>query len=604
MSELLAREEKWSEAENALTAGALADGSGEAEQLLFADISALRLRRVAKLSKTDDTAVDLLRETVLMLEQSLPPDPSPSRVHPARAWLGKMQYTLAERLRDGGDIREAQWLMDAASENYARAAREEVGDPKAKQTHEDSAHYVSVSSACLLAEVDGLAALERFRAMARDAKEGQDDSRVPARVATVTACASILSLLHMPGETALADFDESVRLYESLPSWNPFASLVDGSREILRHESARIALKSELDRRLEEAVAPGDRRRLVDALREVYKLRAWPLEPASAQGAKDANQPYLHVTPPIQLEFAKDVLSEAYVTSVVIPDIVSQMRARILGRFGVKIPGIKFRAFNDSVGTWVYAVRIMDVVREQGALPLGDRESEESRAAWLLGRVEHLLERSLPLFVGHQETQNLLEEAKLYKTSDEIVFTETATHMDPLTKIIRALLAERVPIVRFKRIYQTFLDLGGPRASISAVCHAVRRLPEIRPRLWGNDPTRIFATLEDDLVNTLADSIRLMDRLPMLVIRRSQRAALASSVRAIADASECLTLVVSHEELRPLLRAAIAPQCPEVPVLSSRELVVDIDQRNTLVVRMTERAPTDVPFEAQREPTP
>src|SRR5262249_4377676 len=107
----------------------------------------------------------------------------------------------------------------------------------------------------------------------------------------------------------------------------------------------------------------------------------------------------------------------------------------------------------------------------------------------LMHHVEQTVAANLVEFVAHQEVQNLLEKHELVKSgeSQKIVPMEAARHMDPLTRVLRALVVERVPLIGFRAIYERHSERRAEGASTAEIVEDIRQMDAVRNLLWGND---------------------------------------------------------------------------------------------------------------------
>jgi flagellar biosynthesis component FlhA len=216
-------------------------------------------------------------------------------------------------------------------------------------------------------------------------------------------------------------------------------------------------------------------------------------------------------------------------------------------------------------------------VDERYWIPAGEAPSAgpEVLAPWtpiefVLRHLEAVIRSHLAELVGHQEVRNLLDQHKLYTedSADEVIRTEHCESMDPLTRLVRALAAERVPVGDFPTVYGIFrsaMDAGRPHHEI---VDQVRRAPTIRPRLWGNDGARALLPLDPRLAERVAVAVDARGRV-------SDERAADEIVRAVGEAlagHRGAALIAPDAGTRRGLWRIVAPHHPDVPILARAEL--------------------------------
>jgi flagellar biosynthesis protein FlhA len=141
-------------------------------------------------------------------------------------------------------------------------------------------------------------------------------------------------------------------------------------------------------------------------------------------------------------------------------------------------------------------------------------------------------------------------------------------------RVLRSLLAERVPITDRSAILDTVLETGLPEDDIQAVGAAVRR--QLRPILPGSNPqtTRLYlpAGLEDELSLRLQrqDGKVFLAVPPETVDTLLEE--LHKQVEGLKDPNQEAVLVIRRPELRPGVRRIISSDYPNLAVLSENEL--------------------------------
>jgi len=295
---------------------------------------------------------------------------------------------------------------------------------------------------------------------------------------------------------------------------------------------------------------------------------------------------------------------------------IAAMRERILEECGVRIPGVRFST-NEELLTGGYRVLVNETPLALGSLSEDKRFSPEPKAkldavgaagdpamdpvtgdeGWWIGEtawnkvesaglalwpfmeymvrhLEALIRANLAEFLGCQEVRNTVEEK----------FPEVAQALrqDPeglaaLTRLLRSLVLEAVPIVALKeivRLWQTHRSLPLPE-----LLRMARLLPKVRRGLPGNrSDYRLYRTSKDfeaELNRWLTGS---GDSRILAMELAACRDALAA-VRKGLDGARRSALVVDDASLRPFIRDLTKTEWPAPAVLSAEELASDLRDR-------------------------
>lgn len=196
---------------------------------------------------------------------------------------------------------------------------------------------------------------------------------------------------------------------------------------------------------------------------------------------------------------------------------------------------------------------------------------------YLVLHLMNLIRKNLHRFVGHQEVADLMEAAG---DGDEPLSTSLADRLTPLTQVIRALLAERVPVSAFREICARFTQLYEPGRSLSAIVEELRSLPPVRTELPGNSQDGTHVRLGSRFEEEIRRCIRMSGPEPLLAMEPQ---ACQEALRIVRERVQGLTgtvdLVVSDPEVRPLVRRLIELEFPHFMVLSRREALSDWESR-------------------------
>jgi len=138
-----------------------------------------------------------------------------------------------------------------------------------------------------------------------------------------------------------------------------------------------------------------------------------------------------------------------------------------------------------------------------------------------------------------------------------------------LTRLLRGLLQERVPITQWKEILAVFQE--SPSAPLSQLRRAARL--RLREQLPGNRPTAKRIPLPQTIEQRLQQYLRQRGGVPLLEIPKEVQPGLLQPLMQLPDVNDQdAVLVTTSAELRPLLRPLVAPDFPNLMVMASEEI--------------------------------
>jgi len=300
--------------------------------------------------------------------------------------------------------------------------------------------------------------------------------------------------------------------------------------------------------------------------------RALPAQPNASPQTPPRR---MNVLVPIRLEIDDELLTDT-VSNLLLDKgkgLIPQMRARIQAQFGVAVPGT--RLSSSPVGTPAdYRILLNEVTFATGSLapPLNAAPNDvELRRCFapVLQELEHVLIRNLVLWIEVQEVQNLLERHCYEAYSERIAEFETYNHILPLTALVQSLVEERTPITEFARIYNFYRQFPD-RSEIDQMAAALRMLPFIREKLWGNDGSRSCVVLGAGTEDALTAKIIRSWQTEVLPLSGEERLRLLAAFRRSAETA---AVVVRKPSLRKHVWRLVSEELPELPVLAECELV-------------------------------
>lgn len=236
------------------------------------------------------------------------------------------------------------------------------------------------------------------------------------------------------------------------------------------------------------------------------------------------------------------------------------MLERLWQRFGIIVPGVCMRAAAGAE----YAVRVAGSPERRGV-------SDGTALDAPIGDLEAVIRDDPKAVVGHQEVASLL--TALDPDVLEAVLTEQGALSD-LVLVCRALLAEYVPITALATIVAGCRRLRPTGASLVEIVEELRRSPEIRGLLPGNDEHHSTLALSEGHERAFARSLDLGSSEPVLAMEAETVQAILGSVQeTLADVSGEVAVVVENASIRPFVRKLLALNYPYLPVLARREVL-------------------------------
>ncbi len=232
---------------------------------------------------------------------------------------------------------------------------------------------------------------------------------------------------------------------------------------------------------------------------------------------------------------------------------------------GLTLPRIHVHGHDDSGidhGRW--ELLAFEVPIAAGPLP------EEPHVA-LGGLLRQALQRNAPLFVGAQDTTNLLSRAAA-DMPDIVKEVLRALPLQRVAEVLRRLVAESVSIRNLRDILEAMAEISQREKDLHTVAEftrvALRRQISHQVAPAGSLQA---VMLQPQLEELLRGSIRVAGGVPQLALE-------PEAARAIADAiartvRERQAVVLTTIDLRYHVRKLIEADCFDVPVLSYHELV-------------------------------
>ncbi len=302
------------------------------------------------------------------------------------------------------------------------------------------------------------------------------------------------------------------------------------------------------------------------------------------------------------------------------------IRKRILGEFGIKVPGIRFRGNETDLKDGTYIILLNETPLESNVVSperklftgsideieqLGIKREETfnpvtgENAFWVwkedferlssvadkclnfteyfVNHIESVLRDNLQNFFGYQETMNLLED------SEEEFFLQFDNSDDKfiaLVKVLKSLVSDKISIQPFNAIYESFTTLYEEGKNTTEIVERLRSLPSIQPVLPGNNAKFSFYELGEDFEEMIQKSIQRKYENPILLLEPEDCQEALTSIRRGVYSYNKTTLVVKNAEIRPFVHKLIELEFPNINVLSYQELSPEFQNKILGVIEL------------------
>jgi tetratricopeptide (TPR) repeat protein len=299
---------------------------------------------------------------------------------------------------------------------------------------------------------------------------------------------------------------------------------------------------------------------------------------------------------------------------------IPEMRRRISDQLGVDVPGVLFRG-GEGLAPGGYRIYLDEIKEAEGVVPIDlvyvpghdcddapnttarpERHpltqaigywmpaSELSNIArdendvwrdpllFVVARLEAVLLRHIDEHLSLENVDDLLETWSIIP-ANAILINRLLPDEDArleLARVLRALLRERVPVLDGAAILSTLASTGLGASPREAVLRALRL--ELREQLPGNEPGAHFVLLPDDVAAELSNDGRRDGGDGAARPAASELRAVGAIRGALESTAGPAVLVVRDSQLRLPVRLLIEAEFPDVPVISTEELTVPVEE--------------------------
>lgn len=176
--------------------------------------------------------------------------------------------------------------------------------------------------------------------------------------------------------------------------------------------------------------------------------------------------------------------------------------------------------------------------------------------------------RRLKSLVGHAETYDLLEQ---HGPPSATTLQENPAMLTRLVRVLRGLLAERVPIKAFVEIAE--FVAAAPAGAVAPLLQACRMLPGVRAGLPGAQRGAVRVELPPEIESVLADALRGQGPEPVLALPSNAIRSIHERVHGLISTEPRLAaLVVRDAALRAPARRVVELAYPQLWVVSEAEV--------------------------------
>jgi len=187
---------------------------------------------------------------------------------------------------------------------------------------------------------------------------------------------------------------------------------------------------------------------------------------------------------------------------------------------------------------------------------------------YILEHLRAVIEHNLVDFMGVQETHVVLKTQCPEKLGE---IEKLSAGLASLANTLRALLAEQVPITPLPALVDRFLALAQKARNLPTVVETIRRLPEFRARLPGENT--VLYSLDDGLEAEVRKSLYTADPVPVLAMTPKVIQEVLTAMRGSLRRKGLEAIVVSDPGIRAHLRKLVESEFPRLFVLARDELL-------------------------------
>ncbi|MEX2721495.1 MAG: FHIPEP family type III secretion protein, partial [Candidatus Wukongarchaeota archaeon] len=199
---------------------------------------------------------------------------------------------------------------------------------------------------------------------------------------------------------------------------------------------------------------------------------------------------------------------------------------------------------------------------------------------YLFWHLQAVLENNLSEFLGHQEVMELLDEKLTTGTHLKVLKNPNKPlDLSALVTVLKGLVREKVPITALEAIVKEFNHSKKNGMNLLEIVEKIRSIPEILPKLPGNNDQYSFYQIRPILEKEINRSIKRKHSQPILNMDPEMCRDALTAVRTKASYQRNMAILVRNPQIRPFIKQLIRLEFPEIPVLSRNELLPHLESK-------------------------
>ena len=254
--------------------------------------------------------------------------------------------------------------------------------------------------------------------------------------------------------------------------------------------------------------------------------------------------------------------------------LTDALRQRMAARFGINLPGLRYRDIPEGDGAFQFRLYETPVLRDHLTVSPDNPPAMGAVLEHLEWFITHYC---LDLFINYWDVD---KEVPLLPNAELVHFT----------RVVMALLAEQTPLPALPQLHQYYRRLDGPRLPVAEAVEQLRLHEALRPHLPGTAQEYRYCPLGEPEEQLLRDCLIGQGAKHALAMPFDAARGLLGAVVRLAEENgdQKIALVVQQADVRPFLRS-ILTGLPWVPVLKTAELPGDAQARTFAPLRIAEQ---------------
>jgi flagellar biosynthesis component FlhA len=211
---------------------------------------------------------------------------------------------------------------------------------------------------------------------------------------------------------------------------------------------------------------------------------------------------------------------------------------------------------------------------------------------FMVYHLEAILRRNLCDFLGIQECSRLVENWSKTEAGAELVRAVLPGDVERLRlcRLLRALLRERTPIVRWQEILQALRQTGLPDDDVATEVRLVRQA--LKASLPGNETGAARVPLPQEVERIVKSGLQRSGRKVWLSLAPEATQRVLAAIRSLVRSGVRQVLVTEDCEVRPFVRRLAELEFPDLMAIASDEVIshAAAAQGKSWKIRLKDRA--------------